>query len=76
MASKRGRKLVAFMAIVGLIGKDIFLVAILYFYKTFPLRTVYAAPAFVLIGGGTIVVSATILAMVASSIAEEHRQVP
>jgi len=73
LARNCGRRLVASIAIIGLIGRDIFLVAALYFYKTFPLRAVYAAPAFVMIGGGPIVISATVLAMVASSIAEEHR---
>lgn len=49
--------------------------AALYFYKTFPLASVYASPAFVLIGGGSTIISATVLAMIASSAVDENRLV-
>ena len=73
LADNCGRRLVASIAIIGLLGRDVFLVAVLYFFNKFPLRAVYAAPAFVMIGGGPTVISATVLAMIAASTAEENR---
>jgi hypothetical protein len=45
----------------------------LYFYKTFPLRAVYASPSFVMIGGGPTVLAATVLAIIAASATVENR---
>jgi MFS family permease len=73
LADMRGRRLVLALSALGIILSDVWLWAILYFYKSFPLRAVYSAPALVAVGGGSTVLIATSLAVVAAAVPEENR---
>jgi MFS family permease len=75
LADATSRKLVLALGLVGLILRDYFFFSFLYYRQTFPLQIVYLAPLFVAIGGGPIVLSATVLSIVASASREEYRLV-
>lgn len=73
LADHRGRRLVAGLCLIGFILRDVCYFVILYWYKSFPQRAVYAAPLFTILGGGSTVISPMIMAIVAASVSEESR---
>ncbi|KAG6354116.1 hypothetical protein INS49_005087 [Diaporthe citri] len=73
LADARGRRLVAGACLLGFILRDVWTFTVLYFYETFPLRAVYAAPTFVLLGGGTTLFGPMIMAIVAATVPEVFR---
>lgn len=75
LADATSRKLVLALGLVGLILRDYFFFSFLYYRQTFPLQIVYLAPLFVAIGGGPIILSATVLSIVAAASPEEYRLV-
>lgn len=75
LADARGRRLVAGACLLGFILRDAWTFTVLYFYETFPLRAVYAAPTFVLLGGGTTLFGPMIMAIVAATVPEAFRSV-
>lgn len=73
LADARGRKLVAGACLLGLILRDAWTFVVLYFHDTFPLRAIYAAPTFVILGGGTTLFGPMIMAIVAAAVPEAFR---
>lgn len=75
LADARGRRLIVSACLLGFIMKDTWTFVVLYFYKIFPLRSIYAAPAFVLLGGGNTLFGPMIMAIVAATVPEVFRSV-
>ncbi|CAI4215795.1 unnamed protein product [Parascedosporium putredinis] len=75
LADKWGRKLICSIGILGVILHDTWYFVSLYFYKAFPTNAVYGAPAFILLGGGSVVVPAMIMAMLTHASTDEFRTV-
>jgi len=73
LADKWGRKLICSIGILGVILHDTWYFVSLYFYKAFPTNAVYGAPAFILLGGGSVVVPAMIMAMLTHASTDEIR---
>ncbi|KAK2606486.1 hypothetical protein N8I77_005229 [Diaporthe amygdali] len=73
LADASGRRLVAGACLVGFILRDAWTFVVLYFHEVFPLQAVYAAPAFVLLGGGTTLFGPMIMAIVAATVPEVFR---
>lgn len=73
LADARGRRLVAGACLLGFIMRDSWTFAVLYFHDVFPLRAIYAAPAFVLLGGGNTLFGPMVMAMVAAAVPEDFR---
>lgn len=73
LADARGRKLVAGACLLGLILRDAWTFVVLYLHDTFPLRAIYAAPTFVILGGGTTLFGPMIMAIVAAAVPEAFR---
>ncbi|KAK7696911.1 hypothetical protein SLS64_014077 [Diaporthe eres] len=73
LADARGRRLVAGACVLGFILRDTWTFVVLYFHETFPLRALYAAPTFVLLGGGTTLFGPMIMAIVAATVPEVFR---
>jgi hypothetical protein len=68
-----GRKFVLVLGLLGGILNYLYLFVILYFHDVFPTNAVYGAAVFQLIGGGSIVLTATLLAVIAHASTEEIR---
>ncbi|RTE68955.1 hypothetical protein BHE90_016667 [Fusarium euwallaceae] len=75
LADSKGRRLVTGLGLLGFVLRDIWAFAVLYFHQTFPVRAVYAAPAFLVLGGGSTVISPMIMAIIAAATPEESRYV-
>ncbi|KAI3392718.1 hypothetical protein diail_5275 [Diaporthe ilicicola] len=73
LADARGRRLVAGACLLGFILRDTWTFLVLYFHEVFPLRAIYAAPTFVLLGGGTTLFGPMIMAIVAATVPEVFR---
>lgn len=73
LADARGRKLVAGACLLGLILRDTWTFVVLYFHDIFTLRAIYAAPTFVILGGGTTLFGPMIMAIVAAAVPEAFR---
>lgn len=73
LADARGRRLVAGACLLGFIMRDSWTFAVLYFHDVFPLRAIYAAPAFVLLGGGNTLFGPMVMAIVAAAVPEDFR---
>lgn len=73
LADARGRRLVAGACLFGFILRDAWTFVVLYFHDVFPLRAIYAAPTFVLLGGGTTLFGPMIMAIVAATVPEDFR---
>lgn len=73
LADARGRRLVAGACVLGFILRDAWTFVVLYFHDVFPLRAIYAAPTFVLLGGGTTLFGPMIMAIVAATVPEAFR---
>lgn len=73
LADARGRRLIVGACLLGFILRDTWTFLVLYFYQVFPLRSVYAASAFVLLGGGNTLFGPMIMAIVAATVPEVFR---
>lgn len=73
LADKWGRTLVLGLALSGFVLKDGWTFTVLYFYRIFPLKAVYAAALLVAVGGGPTVAGPMFLAIVAASVPPESR---
>jgi hypothetical protein len=73
LADSKGRRLVTGLSLLGFIFRDLWAFTVLYFHKTFPVRAVYVAPAFLVVGGGSTVISPMIMAIIAAAIPEDSR---
>lgn len=73
LADKKGKRLVAGLCLLGFLLKDCWTFVSLFFYKTLPTRAIYAAPLMAAIGGGSVVMTSILLAIIAESAAAERR---
>ncbi|KAF5593540.1 major facilitator superfamily transporter [Fusarium subglutinans] len=73
LADSKGRRLVTGLSLLGFVLRDIWAFSVLYFHQVFPVRAVYAAPAFLVLGGGSTVISPMIMAIIAAAIPEASR---
>nr|RBQ90591.1 hypothetical protein FVER53263_09940 [Fusarium verticillioides] len=73
LADSKGRRLVTGLSLLGFVLRDIWAFTALFFHRVFPVRAVYAAPAFLVLGGGSTVISPMIMAIIAAAIPEESR---
>ncbi|KAM0227134.1 hypothetical protein ACHAP5_012239, partial [Fusarium lateritium] len=73
LADSKGRRLVTGLSLLGFVLRDLWAFAVLYFHKVFPVRAVYAAPAFLVLGGGSTVISPMIMAIIAAAVPEVSR---
>ncbi|KAF4950153.1 hypothetical protein FSARC_13296 [Fusarium sarcochroum] len=73
LADSKGRRLVTGLSLLGFVLRDLWAFTVLYFHETFPVRAVYAAPAFLVLGGGSTVISPMIMAIIAAAILEASR---
>ncbi|KAF5655016.1 major facilitator superfamily transporter transporter [Fusarium sp. NRRL 25303] len=73
LADSKGRRLVTGLSLLGFVLRDIWAFTVLYFHRVFPVRSVYAAPAFLVLGGGSTVISPMIMAIIAAAIPEASR---
>ncbi|EWZ89455.1 hypothetical protein FOWG_09155 [Fusarium oxysporum f. sp. lycopersici MN25] len=73
LADSKGRRLVTGLSLLGFVLRDIWAFTVLYFHQIFPVRAVYAAPAFLVLGGGSTVISPMIMAIIAAAIPEASR---
>ncbi|KAF5250783.1 hypothetical protein FANTH_4055 [Fusarium anthophilum] len=73
LADSKGRRLVTGLSLLGFVLRDIWAFTVLYFHRVFPVRAVYAAPAFLVLGGGSTVISPMIMAIIAAAIPEASR---
>lgn len=73
LADSKGRRLVTGLSLLGFVLRDIWAFTVLYFHGVFPVRAVYAAPAFMVLGGGSTVISPMIMAIITAAIPEESR---
>ncbi len=71
LADKWGRTLVLGLALSGFVLKDGWTFTVLYFYRIFPLKAVYAAALLVAVGGGPTVAGPMFLAIVAAFVPPE-----
>jgi hypothetical protein len=75
LADSKGRRLVTGLSLLGFVLRDIWAFTALFFHRVFPVRAVYAAPAFLVLGGGSTVISPMVMAIIAAAIPEESRYV-
>ncbi|KAF4452139.1 hypothetical protein F53441_4977 [Fusarium austroafricanum] len=73
LADSKGRRLVTGLSLLGFVLRDLWAFVVLYFYQLFPVRAVYAAPAFLVLGGGSTVISPMIMAIIAAAVPEVSR---
>jgi MFS family permease len=73
IANTKGRSLVLILGISGQILADAWIVAVCFFNDTLPLSLVYASPLLRSIGGGEMVMSAIIHALLVDVVTEENR---
>ncbi|KAM0543703.1 hypothetical protein ACHAPJ_012152 [Fusarium lateritium] len=73
LADSKGRRLVTGLSLLGFVLRDLWAFAVLYFHETFAVRAIYAAPAFLVLGGGSTVIGPMILAIIAAAIPEASR---
>ncbi|KAF5599390.1 major facilitator superfamily transporter [Fusarium pseudoanthophilum] len=73
LADSKGRRLVTGLSLLGFVLRDIWAFTVLFFHRVFPVRAVYAAPAFLVLGGGSTVISPMIMAIIAAAIPEASR---
>jgi MFS family permease len=73
IANTKGRSFVLTLAISGQILADAWIVAVCFFNYTLPLSLVYASPLLRSIGGGEMVMSAIIHALLVDVVAKENR---
>ncbi|KAI6750583.1 hypothetical protein HG530_014864 [Fusarium avenaceum] len=73
LADSKGRRLVTGLSLLGFVLRDLWAFAVLYFHKVFPVRAVYAAPAFLVLGGGSTVISPMMMAIIAAAVPEASR---
>ena len=75
MADKYGRKIIAFLGLLGVILGLSFVFLVLTAYTIFPFNTIYVFPLFFLIGGGPALISALFLAIITDVTPKEIRSV-
>ncbi|KIL92439.1 hypothetical protein FAVG1_04850 [Fusarium avenaceum] len=73
LADSKGRRLVTGLSLLGFVLRDLWAFAVLYCHKVFPVRAVYAAPAFLVLGGGSTVISPMMMAIIAAAVPEASR---
>jgi hypothetical protein len=73
LADINGRRLVIGLCLLGCVLRDCWIFVALYFYRTFVTSTVYAAPAFLLLGGGPTLFGPMVLSMMAAATSEDLR---
>jgi MFS family permease len=73
LADKRGRRLVVGLGLLGQMLCDTYILLILYFFDIFPTKVVLFASAFRCVGGGSAILSATGLAIIADASPSEAR---
>ncbi|KAF5565131.1 major facilitator superfamily transporter [Fusarium napiforme] len=73
LADSKGRRLVTGLSLLGFVLRDIWAFTVLFFHRVFPVRAVYAAPAFLVLGGGSTVISPMIMAIIAAAVPEASR---
>ncbi|KAF5720124.1 major facilitator superfamily transporter [Fusarium mundagurra] len=73
LADSKGRRLVTGLSLLGFVLRDIWAFTVLCFHRVFPVRAVYAAPAFLVLGGGSTVISPMIMAIIAAALPEASR---
>ncbi|KAF5650052.1 major facilitator superfamily transporter [Fusarium sp. NRRL 52700] len=73
LADSKGRRLVTGLSLLGFVLRDVWAFTVLYFHRVFPVRAVYAAPAFLVLGGGSTVISPMIMAIIAAAVPEASR---
>ena len=73
LADLKGRRFVAGLSLTGFVLRDVWTYLVLYFYKVFPMGAIYAAPTFLVLGGGSTVISPMILAILAAAVPEAER---
>lgn len=73
LADKKGRRFVLNICMVGILLLEIWTFNSLYFSDLFPLRSVYVAPLMLVFGGGSIVFSSMLLAVIAASVPQQSR---
>ncbi|CAG8954545.1 hypothetical protein HYFRA_00004460 [Hymenoscyphus fraxineus] len=75
LADKRGRKPVLYLAILGIMMHNIWLLVVCWFPKVFAVELIWLAPAFNVVGGGPGVANSVILTSVADVVTEDQRLV-
>lgn len=73
LADAKGRRLVLFICLIGFVLRDLWMFLTLFFYRTFPLKMVYAVPALAILGGGAPVAASMVLAIIAASLSQHSR---
>lgn len=75
LADRIGRKKVFGLSILGIVLSSTWVTIVCWFWQAFPLRLIWVAPIFRLIGGGDTVATAAIFAIVADVTTEASRLV-
>lgn len=73
LADRWGRKPIVLLSMVGILLSMTFTLAVCRFWQIFPLRLVWLAPVFTVIGGGAPVMFSVILTMIADVMPENER---
>ncbi|KAF7587037.1 hypothetical protein BBP40_007833 [Aspergillus hancockii] len=73
LSNKRGRKLVLALGVTGQVLAEGWIVAVCFFDAVFPFDLVYASSIFKSLGGGQMVLSAIVHAILADVVSEERR---
>jgi hypothetical protein len=73
MSDAKGRRIVAFLGVMGNILEEIWFYIVLTFYDTFPVRAVYGGALIMFVGGGSVVLAASVMAMIADIAPENMR---
>ncbi|PLB44113.1 MFS general substrate transporter [Aspergillus steynii IBT 23096] len=73
LSNTKGRTLVLILGILGQILADASIVVVCYFHNIVPLELLFASVALRSIGGGTVVLSAIVHAIIADVVSEERR---
>lgn len=73
LADRWGRKPIVLLSMIGILLSMTFTLAVCRFWQIFPLRLVWLAPVFTVIGGGAPVMFSVILTMIADVMPENER---
>lgn len=73
LADVSGRRLVIGLCLLGCVLRDCWTFVALYFYRAFAVPSIYAAPAFLLLGGGPTLFGPMVLSMIAAATPEDLR---
>jgi MFS family permease len=73
MSDAKGRRLVAVLGVLGNILEEIWFYIVLTRYEIFSIRAVYAGSLLMFCGGGSVVLAASVIAMIADVAPESMR---